>query len=353
MKKENDEIVDLFRSRLENIELPVRNDLWDSLEKEVPAILHRRRLVMHRFAAAASVLLLLAGASAAFWYLSPQKEIAGGFTQVAVTTPPPGATIGADAVKVELPSINETHVAPKSTSRKPAMAGQANVEEDESISVSISMSFSFSATEGGKRRGNDNQTAYAGGAKEDVNSQAEGKKPSEPASHKAEKKKSKKWSVGVLAATALGKKNDNIDCKMPLSFGVSLQRELSDKVALESGLVYTQQKTEITSGESVHNQTLRSIGIPVKANISLHETNRLNLYASGGGMLEKYVSGPTDAYQASLSAGMGIEYKLNNRLSLYAEPGATYHFDNGSSVPTLRKERPLNMNLLCGVRMTY
>ncbi|MCD7898790.1 MAG: porin family protein [Bacteroides sp.] len=351
MKKENDEIVDLFRSRLENVELNVRNDLWDSLESEVPAILHRRRLILHRFAAAVSVLLVLAGASAAFWYLSPQEEIADAFTQVAISTTPPNATTGSDAVKVELPSINEAHVSPQPA---PPKSGSplAQVKEDESISVSFSMSFSFSATEG-SNRGNQNQTTYVGGLKENTDSQINEEPQDQAVSREVKKEKPRKWSVGVMAATALGEKKNNIDYKMPLLLGITIQRDLSERVALESGLVYTQLKTETVSGEPAHKQTLHYMGIPIKANVSLHETNRLNLYASGGAMLEKCISGITDAYQASVSAGLGIEYKLNNRLSLYAEPGATYHFDNGSSVKTLRKERPLNMNLLCGVRMTY
>lgn len=35
------------------------------------------------------------------------------------------------------------------------------------------------------------------------------------------------------------------------------------------------------------------------------------------------------------------------------EPTVSHHFDTDSQTKTLRTERPTNLNLLCGVRMTY
>ena len=60
-----------------------------------------------------------------------------------------------------------------------------------------------------------------------------------------------------------------------------------------------------------------------------------------------------DPLQLSLTAALGLQYKFNERISVYAEPGLAYYFDDGSPVSTIRKEKPLNFNLLCGVRMTY
>ena len=43
MKRENDEITDLFRSRLGNAEMTVRDGFWEELNSEVMVRCHRRR----------------------------------------------------------------------------------------------------------------------------------------------------------------------------------------------------------------------------------------------------------------------------------------------------------------------
>ena len=61
MKKENDEITDLFRTRLADAGMSVRDGFWEELSQEIPvACQHRRRILLFRVAAAASVLLVLA-----------------------------------------------------------------------------------------------------------------------------------------------------------------------------------------------------------------------------------------------------------------------------------------------------
>jgi len=86
MKKENDEITDLFRSRLGNAEMTVRDGFWEELNSEMMVRSHHRKVVFFRVAAAASVLLVLAASSAAFWFFSPKAEIEEAFTQVAVVS---------------------------------------------------------------------------------------------------------------------------------------------------------------------------------------------------------------------------------------------------------------------------
>lgn len=86
MKKENDEITDLFRSHLGNAEMTVRDGFWEELNSEMMVRSHHRKVVFFRVAAAASVLLVLAASSAAFWFFSPKAEIEEAFTQVAVVS---------------------------------------------------------------------------------------------------------------------------------------------------------------------------------------------------------------------------------------------------------------------------
>ena len=53
MKKENDEITDLFRTRLADAGMNVRDCFWEELSQEIPvACQQRRRLLLFRVAAA-------------------------------------------------------------------------------------------------------------------------------------------------------------------------------------------------------------------------------------------------------------------------------------------------------------
>lgn len=143
MKKENDEITDLFRTRLADAGMTVRDGFWEELSQDIPvACQHRRRLIFFRVAAAASVLLVLAASSATFWYLSPKEEMEEAFTKIVVAN---SGRMDGDGVRAnQLPTAMEP-VLPKPAPKSFGLLSQYP-EEGDSVSISFSMSFSFSAT---------------------------------------------------------------------------------------------------------------------------------------------------------------------------------------------------------------
>lgn len=355
MKQENDSIDRIFRSKLNETGMPVRPGFWDDLAHELPASPSRKLLFIRRFSAAASVLLLLMGASAALWYFSPKEEIADAFKQVIITT-------GTTPIQGTDVALEELAIIQSPTPFKPAgiKAGTAlsDEEEEEQITVSFSMSISYSST---SNRHTQTTSDY-----QQAKQHAEGAdgiteidfSPANTATHAP--KSRHPWSLGVFASTGLLRDHSGSDThSRPLSVGVSLQKQLSPRIALESGVIYTHLKSELFDAASAttQEQTLHYIGIPVKAQIALYKRDKMNLYTAVGGMVElcaaaKNTSVP-DPIQLSLNASLGVQYKLSDRLSLYAEPGVSYHFDDGASASSIRKEKPLNMNLLCGVRMAF
>lgn len=48
----------------------------------------------------------------------------------------------------------------------------------------------------------------------------------------------------------------------------------------------------------------------------------------------------------------GGEIRIVKGLSVYAEPGLSYYFDNGSSIRNIYKDKPLNFSLNLGMRWT-
>lgn len=431
MKKENDELINLFHSRLKNTEMPVRDNFMEILEHDLHIAINRRRQIIHRVGAAASVLLILGCASAAFWYFSPKEEIADAFTRVAVTTGTSG-TMGVDVVKEEFPAIQISPILPKPSfiNSSTVASSTETIEEEESITISIlriSSSFSFSSRDDTEDVGDRDHNSYTGGLETNREFTPE-RDPVVTTSVK--KKKRSTWSAGLFAsgdlvagkqggdgllmlssrdnslnvnnggirgevttadfpsqtdyenyrkifqATITHEQRTSVKHKMPLSLGFTVRKEITGRFALETGLVYTQLNSELKAGRSSYytqDQKLHYLGIPLKADVDLYGYKHFTLYASAGGMIEKCIAGniktnyyqenknthsskksvTPDPVQLSVSAAIGLQYNISNRLALYAAPGIAYHFDDGSPVATIRKEKPLNMNLLCGIKMSY
>jgi hypothetical protein len=154
----------------------------------------------------------------------------------------------------------------------------------------------------------------------------------------------------------------NINHKQPLSFGFSVRKGISNRVSIETGLVYTMLSSDITfegAGESV-SQKLHYIGIPLRANWNFLNRNQVTLYVSGGGMVEKCVYGEIESeketvkpLQLSVSGAVGAQYNVSKKVGLYLEPGVSYYFDDGSAVQTIRKENPFTFTMQAGIRLTY
>ncbi|MDD3039907.1 outer membrane beta-barrel protein [Bacteroides sp.] len=348
MKKEKDEITDLFRTRLADTGMTVREGFWEELSQDIPvACQHRRRLLLFRVAAAASVLLVLAASSATFWYLSPKDEIEEAFTQIAVTH---GGALDGDGVRVnQLPQPVQPVLA-KPSPRSYGMLSQ-HVEAEDSVSISFSMSFTFSST---SSVGNDSRMKRRNDYWQATNEQPDletvtEQKDAANAPLQAKMEKEHHWAMKAQIGTALPAENGTY--KMPVSAGVTIERKLNNFLGIETGLLYSNLRSE--------EQALHYLGIPVKLNITLANTKKVDVYASVGGIVDKCIGGAPDnsfkeePIQLAVTAGIGINYKINDQLALFAEPGISHHFSTDSKLATVRTKRPTNFNLLCGIRMTY
>lgn len=348
MKKEKDEITDLFRTRLAHTEMIVREGFWEELSQDIPvACQHRRRLLLFRVAAAASVLLVLAASSATFLYFSPKEEMEEAFTQLAVVN---HGTMDGDGVRANpLPRPIEPVLA-RPTPKSFGMLTQ-HPDEGDSVSISLSMSFSFSATTS-VNRNRRNQANQSDGLFQMLGDEYEStpvKEEEELAPQLAKEVKSRHWAVKAQIGTALPA--DNGTYKMPVSVGLTVERKLNNFLGIETGALYSNLRS---AGQHLHY-----LGIPLKMNVTLVDTKKIGLYASIGGVADKCIAGAPDnsfreePIQLAVTAGVGINYQINDRLALFAEPGVSHHFKTDSKQATVRTKRPTNFNLLCGIRMTY
>ncbi|NLI99917.1 MAG: PorT family protein, partial [Bacteroidales bacterium] len=165
----------------------------------------------------------------------------------------------------------------------------------------------------------------------------------------------------------------------PVTLGVSVLYNLSERWSLTSGLTYTLLSSELYSGSKTDNhyhhsrQSLHYVGVPLNVNYTVWRNPKISTYVSGGGLVEKNLWGKltTDfvigdqletrnrqdirvkPLQWSVNSAIGIQYQATRHIGLYAEPGVTYHFKNSSEVETIYKERPLNFNIRLGLRFSF
>ena len=145
-------------------------------------------------------------------------------------------------------------------------------------------------------------------------------------------------------STRIGPKNGNIRYHQPIRFGVSLRYQLNERWSIESGLTYTRLVTDIGSVEHRHDY----LGLPLNMGYQLWSNRHFGVYLTAGGTIEKMLD--ASPWQLSVNGAVGLEYKLTNKLHLYAEPGLGYYFSNRSKIPTIYQDKPLNFNLNIGLR---
>lgn len=165
-------------------------------------------------------------------------------------------------------------------------------------------------------------------------------------------------------------KEERVSHRQPIRFGLTLCYRLNDQWSIESGLVYsrlTSDYTYLLAGVPYAHgeQQLHYLGIPLKVNHQLWNNRHFGVYVAAGGMMEKTVKGTMQTtengqeqtedvsirpLQFSVNGAVGLEYHLTHLMSIYAEPGVGYYFNNGSSVPTYYQEKPFSFNLNVGLR---
>lgn len=161
---------------------------------------------------------------------------------------------------------------------------------------------------------------------------------------------------------------------LPIRIGLSVAYALTDRLSISSGLTYTRLSSDIKDASMESNysgeQRLHYVGIPVNVSYKVASSRWISLYGTAGVLAEKCVSGTTDEgyvenntmkytnthdisskpLQMSINAGVGIQFDFIDNVGIYAEPGLSYYFDDGSALQTIYKEKPLNFNLNVGVR---
>lgn len=163
---------------------------------------------------------------------------------------------------------------------------------------------------------------------------------------------------------------------LPVRFGINAAYQLTNRLAIESGLTYTRLSSDMSEGTNENriagSQLLDYVGIPLNMRYKALTYRPFSLYMSAGLLAEQCVSGhrtkdyiisgksrqtdketiSTKPLQMSVNASIGLQLDILHNIGIYAEPGISYYFDDKSSLNTIYKEKNLNFNLNVGVRYT-
>lgn len=184
--------------------------------------------------------------------------------------------------------------------------------------------------------------------------------------------------AGLMLLTQGEGTNTEIRHRQPVRAGITFRYNITPRWGLESGAVYSFLSSSMESGDSGYSSTTRQelhyIGIPLRASYSFFSSRYLTIYASAGGMVEKCISGSASTdysfkgettlegkqekisvkpLQWSANAAIGLQCNFTRYLGLYVEPGASYHFDDGSMVSTVYKDKPFNFDIEFGLRFSF
>ena len=164
----------------------------------------------------------------------------------------------------------------------------------------------------------------------------------------------------------MGRSGGHTHHKQPVKGGLSLRYSLDDRWSVQTGVNYSYHSSEIEMGGENIDQQLHFIGVPVAVGYNVWGNRHVNLYLTAGGEVEKLVKGRrTVTYtgqqrdedvkmsrpQLSVQLSAGAEYRATRAVSVYIEPGMSYHFDNGSGVSTIYNDKPFEFALSMGVRV--
>ena len=176
--------------------------------------------------------------------------------------------------------------------------------------------------------------------------------------------------TSILATNDFTKKTYND----PLSFGLTVRKQLNKTLSLESGLVYTYLLSTFENSGVQRSEAklhLHYIGIPVNLITELWENSKWEVYLSTGFMAEKgiqslYVQSQyfgaevvtttaktnINGIQWSINGGVGVSYKIKRQLGIYFEPKFSRYFDNNQPV-SARTDHPFVFGLSAGLRIGF
>ena len=150
---------------------------------------------------------------------------------------------------------------------------------------------------------------------------------------------------------------------IPLSFRLTVRKNLNAKWAVETGVSYTYLSTKYKWNGGSATQQLHYIGIPINVSYNILSKPNWKFYVSAGGMAEKGVYGQIkhsdsksdinlSGLQWSVNGALGVAHKVFNNVDFFLEPQFGYFFKSNQP-ENIRTEWPVSVGVGGGFRFNF
>ena len=197
-------------------------------------------------------------------------------------------------------------------------------------------------------------------------------------------------TYGTFTMGNMGAFNDEKEIKpeseinhlQPVSFGLLTTFNISHKLQIETGLVYTYLSSETKSKSTDYSESesmqFHYLGIPLNLNYTLLSINKFDLFLSAGTMIEKDIQGKLKYNdekentllnskfasnksskikqqnpQFSLSTGVGITYPLYDKINLFGKVGGRYYIKANNEYRTYYSDEKFGLDLQLGIKFNF
>ncbi len=186
-------------------------------------------------------------------------------------------------------------------------------------------------------------------------------------------------SATVPTGTSIREKSVSL-YGVPLTFGAGIRIPVLPSLSVGTGLSWSMLTrsfqgtyTEVAPGGTVTAtfdadvlHTMHYIGIPINIYYGIINAKSMKFYVWGGGMAEgclsnKYTVRNTpkdiiyrenvDKMQLSAGLGLGVEFRLADKLGLYLDPSARYYF-RSNQPKNIHTEKPFMVSFEAGLRFS-
>ena len=163
---------------------------------------------------------------------------------------------------------------------------------------------------------------------------------------------------------------------IPIILSLSFSKKFDERWGFETGAQYTRLHSDFTAISDFYlkeKQKISYIGIPLKGTFDVYNKQKMSIYLSAGATLDIPIKATSESIkfdksgqatfferkeihpslQWSTNLGIGIQYQITPSVGIYAEPNLNYYFNNGDGIKTIRTEKPFNVALPIGIRLSW
>ena len=140
----------------------------------------------------------------------------------------------------------------------------------------------------------------------------------------------------------------------PISAGLALTVPLGGRLFAESGVYWSWLRS---TSAMVSDQSLHSVGIPLKLGYDFGGPGRISFSVSAGGKAEKVVYAvragtryKEPGIQLAAVGNAAVQFDITRNLGIFLAPELSYWFTE-TALPTYNTENPLNLSLRAGLNV--